>query len=83
MWRILFGAAFFVIGVATVYQLMVWDAHFLMLGLCGAVCGACVGAAFKGWSGALVGSMLGFVAPIAYIPVWFVFDLPPDTGLDL
>jgi hypothetical protein len=83
MWRILFGVAFLVIGAAAVYQLMVWDAHFLLLGLCGAVFGACAGAAFKGRIGTLAGLMLGFVAPIAYLPFWFVLDLPPYTGIDL
>jgi uncharacterized protein (TIGR02996 family) len=27
--------------------------------------------------------VLGFLAPLAYLPLWFVFDLPPKVGINL
>jgi len=29
------------------------------------------------------GAVLGFLAPLAYLPLWFVFDLPPHVDIDL
>jgi hypothetical protein len=70
-------------GVAGVYWLMVWDTHFLLLAAFGAACGALAGGVARGRRGTLPGAVVGFVLPLAYIPVWFVLDLPPDTGIDL
>ena len=83
MWQLLASAAVFVAGVAGVYWLMVWDAHLLLLAAFGATCGGLAGRAAWGRRGLLVGAAVGLVLPLAYIPVWFVFDLPPDTGIDL
>jgi hypothetical protein len=70
-------------GAIGVYWLMVWDAHFLFLAAFGAVCGAVAGSVGFGRRGVLPGAAVGFVLPLAYLPLWFVLDLPPNTGIDL
>jgi hypothetical protein len=70
-------------GVAGVYWLMVWDAHFLLLAAFGAGCGAVAGRVAWGRRGVLPAAAVGFVLPLAYLPLWLALDLPPDTGIDL
>ena len=82
-WRTGLSVALMIVGVSGVYQLMVSDAHFLLLALFGAVCGAAIGLAFRGPRGLALGTTLGFVLPLAYLPVWLAFDLPPHLGIDL
>jgi hypothetical protein len=83
MWWFLAGMAVVTAGVAGVYRLMAWDTHFLLLAAFGAGCGAAAGGTLNGKRGLVVGSVLGLIAPLAYVPVWFAFDLPPDCGIDL
>ena len=82
MWRIPVGLLLIVLWVAGVDLLMVQNAHFL-LAMFGAGCGAAVGWAFAGRRGLLAGSVLGFVATLAYLPLWFAFDLPPLVDINL
>ena len=83
MWRLLGSVAVMVAGVVGVYWLMVLDAHFLILATLGATCGGLAGRIASGWRGALSGAAVGFLLPLAYIPMWFAFDLPPHTDIDL
>jgi hypothetical protein len=83
MWRIPVGLGLIALGVVGVYQLMVWDTHFLLLALFGAGCGTAAGWVFVGRRGLIVGAVLGFLTPLAYLPLWFVFDLPPKVGINL
>lgn len=82
-WRVATGLAVVALGVAGVYWLMVWDVHFLLLAVFGAGCGASAGWSFAGRRGAAAGAVIGFIAPLVYLPLWFAFNLPPDTGIDL
>lgn len=83
MWRLLGSAAIVAAGVAGVYWLMVWDTHFLLLAAFGATCGGLAGRVAWGRRGILPGAAFGFILPLAYLPLWFALDLPPDTGIDL
>ena len=83
MRRLLVSAAVIAAGVAGVYWLMVRDAHFLLLATFGAACGAVAGRVAWGQRGVLPAAVVGFVLPLAYLPLWFALDLPPDTGIDL
>lgn len=83
MRRFLESVAVVAAGVAGVYWLMVWDAHFLLLAAFGAACGGLVGRITWGTRGVLPAAAVGFVLPLAYIPAWFVLDLPPDTDIDM
>jgi hypothetical protein len=71
------------VGVAGVYWLMVLDAHFLLLAAFGAGCGGLTGRVLCGRRSWVPGAAFGFVAPLVYIPLWLVLDLPPNTGIDL
>ena len=83
MWRLLSSVAEFAAGVTGVYWLMVWDTHFFMLALFGCGCGGISGAIPWGRRGCIVGVVVGFIIPLAYLPLWFIFNLPPGTGIDL
>ena len=83
MWRLLGSVAIGAARVAGVYRLLVWDAHFLLLAALGAASGGLAGRVVCGPRGVLPGAAVGFLLPLAYIPLWLVFDLPPDTGIDL
>ena len=83
MWRLPVGLGLIALGVAGVYQLMVWDTHFLVLALFGAMCGSAAGWAFVGRRGLLVGAVLGFLTPLAYLLLWVVFNLPPYGDFNL
>ena len=83
MLRLVGSVAALTAGGAGIYWLMVWDAHFLLLAVFGAACGGLAGGVSWGRRGWILGAILGFVVPLAYIPVWLIFNLPPDTGIDL
>ena len=81
--RLLGSAVVVAAGVAGVHRLMVWDAHYLFLAAFGAACGAASGRLAWGRRGTLPTAAVGFVLPLAYLPVWFALDLPPPAGIDL
>ena len=83
MWRVAAGIGLVVVGVTGVYQLMKADAHFAILAWFGAVCGAASGYLFGRRVGLLAGGVLGFIFPLVYLPLWFIFDLPPAADWDL
>ncbi len=83
MLRLVGSVAALIAGGAGIYWLMVWDTHFLLLAVFGTACGGLAGGIFWGRRGWILGAILGFVVPLAYIPVWLIFNLPPDTGIDL
>lgn len=83
MLRLAGGVVLIAFGVAGVHRLMVWDTHFLLLAAFGAGCGGLAGWVAVGRRGVLPAAVVGFVAPLAYIPVWFAFDLPPRVDIGL
>ena len=83
MWRIPVSLALLALGVTGVYQLMTLDIHFLLFALFGGVCGAAAGWAFSDRRGLLAGFALGFLGTLAYLSLWFAFNLPPYVGINL
>jgi hypothetical protein len=81
--RNLAGLASIAGGTAAEYGLMTCDAHIILMVACGVVCGSAAGAIILGWRGGLVGAVIGFLAPFAYLPLWLVFDLPPTVDWDM
>jgi hypothetical protein len=77
------GFGLLAVGAVGGYQLMVWNTHFLLLAMWGAACSAAAGWLFAGWRGLLLGAGLGFVITLAYLPVWFLLDLPPHIDINL
>lgn len=71
-----------VVGIMGIYQLMIWDAHFLLLGAFGSACGLGTGSILARRRGLVPGAALGFLAPLIYLPFWLAFDLPPSVDLD-
>ena len=63
--------------VVVVYQLFESNTHFLVIAGFSAVCGGLAGRAMLLRRGLTIGMLSGFLAPLIYIPLWFVFDLPP------
>jgi hypothetical protein len=60
---------------------MGWNAHFLVLASVGAASAA--GVAWAGRRGLVPGAALGFLAPLVYLLLWFLLDLPPYVGINL
>jgi hypothetical protein len=77
------GLGMIALGIAITYWMMDRDTHILFLSAFGAMCGTASGFILGRGQGAVIGAAIGFIAPVAYLPLWFIFDLPPYGNFDL